>query len=474
MNPNRSILLILLQAADVTVLAACLVLAGMMATGGADLAHWAAILGKSVPLHEVLLSALYVLFWHIVLRSCGLYRSYRLSASSRELRDLATAVLIGLVPLAVYETLLAQGGTGSAFFASFGAFAFVGLATERRVLRACGRWIRRYGRNLRNVVIVGTGPDALEIAARLARRDDLGYRVVEVLEAAKNGASGRNQGARPLLGRLATLIDQRPIDEVFVALPLQGAHRLTRDIVSLCEEQGIAVRMVAPVASLQWARATVDSVEGQPVLTIHTGPADPIELLAKRVLDVVGASFGLLVLSPVFLVVAVLIKLDSRGPVVFVQERVGLNRRRFFAYKFRSMVDGADRMQAELESLNEADGPVFKIEKDPRVTRVGRWLRKLSIDEFPQLFNVLKGEMSLVGPRPLPLRDVERIDVRWHKRRFSVKPGITCLWQVNSREPKFDEWIRQDMEYIDNWSLALDVKILARTIPAVWSGHGAH
>ena len=131
-------------------------------------------------------------------------------------------------------------------------------------------------------------------------------------------------------------------------------------------------------------------------------------------------------------------------------------------------------MQSALESLNEADGPVFKIEKDPRITRVGRWLRHMSIDELPQLVNVVKGEMSLVGPRPLPLRDVSRIDVRWHKRRFSVKPGITCLWQVNSRAPRFDEWIRADMEYIDNWSLALDLKILMKTIPAVLSGEGAH
>jgi lipopolysaccharide/colanic/teichoic acid biosynthesis glycosyltransferase len=181
-----------------------------------------------------------------------------------------------------------------------------------------------------------------------------------------------------------------------------------------------------------------------------------------------------LLLSPIFVLTAVLIKITSPGPVFFVQERVGLNKRRIGVYKFRTMVPGAEKKQAELESLNEAGGPVFKIKNDPRITPFGKILRKTSIDELPQLFNVLKGDMSLVGPRPLPVRDYEGFDKDWHRRRFSVRPGITCLWQINGRsDTSFEKWMELDMEYIDNWSLWLDLKILAGTIPAVLKGSGA-
>ena len=234
------------------------------------------------------------------------------------------------------------------------------------------------------------------------------------------------------------------------------------------------VRVLARIANLEWARLMIDEVAGQPVLSIVSGPPDTLQLSIKRALDMAIAAMGMFACLPVFMVVAIAIKADSKGPIVFIQERVGQNRRRFRTFKFRTMIDGADAVQADLEHLNEASGPVFKIRDDPRVTRVGKWLRRTSVDELPQLYNVLRGDMSLVGPRPLPVRDVEKMDVRWHKRRFAVKPGITCLWQANHREPNFDEWIKADMEYIDNWSLALDLKILLKTIPAVLMGNGAH
>jgi lipopolysaccharide/colanic/teichoic acid biosynthesis glycosyltransferase len=197
-------------------------------------------------------------------------------------------------------------------------------------------------------------------------------------------------------------------------------------------------------------------------------------VVLKRAVDVIGATTALIVLGPLMLVTAAAITLTSDGPVIFSQERYGLNRRRFRMWKFRTMVKDAERLQAPLESRNEVRGPVFKITRDPRVTPLGRWLRRTSIDELPQLFNVIKGDMSLVGPRPLPIRDVLRFTRSSDMRRFSVRPGLTGLWQVSGRSRlDFDQWITLDLRYIDRWSLALDFAILARTLPAVIRGTGA-
>jgi exopolysaccharide biosynthesis polyprenyl glycosylphosphotransferase len=194
----------------------------------------------------------------------------------------------------------------------------------------------------------------------------------------------------------------------------------------------------------------------------------------KRTLDILFSIILLILFSPVFLLAAMLVYSTSEGPVLYLQERVGLNKRRFRMYKFRTMVRNAEKLIDRLESLNEVSGPVFKIKNDPRITRVGKVLRRTSVDELPQLLNVLKGEMSLVGPRPLPVRDYEGFNEDWQRRRFSVRPGITCLWQIAGRNSiPFDQWMRLDLQYVDEWSLWLDFKILARTIPAVLKGVGA-
>lgn len=278
-----------------------------------------------------------------------------------------------------------------------------------------------------------------------------------------------------VLAKLESVLRYQSVDEVLISLPPSRYGALVEKIVNRCEEEGVIVRLRAELFELRTAKAYADELEGLPVLTFRSGPQEDWRLMAKRIIDIVSSSVLLLALAPLFLIVAALIKWSSPGPVFFTQERIGLNKRRFEMLKFRTMVNGAEKQQSALEQLNEAQGPVFKIKNDPRVTSLGKFLRRFSVDELPQLINVLKGDMSLVGPRPLPVRDVERIDSVSHKRRFSIKPGLTCLWQVNGRSNiGFEEWVRMDLEYIDQWSLGLDMLILLKTIPAVFRGPGAY
>ncbi len=225
----------------------------------------------------------------------------------------------------------------------------------------------------------------------------------------------------------------------------------------------------------QISRTSLDEFYGRPVLVFRATPEFSWQSVVKQVLDFAGAAVLLLVLSPLLLAVAALIKLTSPGPVFFRQQRAGLNGHPFMMYKFRSMVTNAEQLKHELEALNEMTGPVFKVTNDPRITPLGRFIRRFSIDELPQLLNVLCGEMSLVGPRPLPVDEVQRFDDVAHRRRLSVRPGLTCLWQISGRNEvtDFAEWVRLDLEYIDNWSLWLDLKILLRTIPVVLMAKGA-
>jgi len=246
-------------------------------------------------------------------------------------------------------------------------------------------------------------------------------------------------------------------------------------VVQACELEGVEVWLVADFFKTQISRTTFDEFQGQPMLVFRSAPEASGQFLAKHFLDFFGALLALLLVAPFFGVVALLVRLGSPGPVFFRQQRCGLNGHPFTMLKFRSMVSNAEQRKDELAAFNEMSGPVFKLTNDPRVTRMGRFLRKYSIDEWPQLLNVLRGEMSLVGPRPLPVDEVRRFDDLSHRRRLSVKPGLTCLWQISGRNDvkDFEDWVRLDLEYIDHWSIWLDLKIILRTIPVVLIGTGA-
>lgn len=251
---------------------------------------------------------------------------------------------------------------------------------------------------------------------------------------------------------------------------------LVEKAIQTCELEGVEVWLMADFFKTEISQASLDEFYGRPILVFRSAPEASWQAVAKQVIDFMGAAIVLLITGPlVMLPAALIIRITSPGPVLFKQQRAGLNGRPFNMYKFRSMVNNAEQLKQELAQLNEMSGPVFKVTNDPRITPFGRFIRKWSIDELPQLWNIVKGDMSLVGPRPLPVDEVERFDDRAHRRRLSVKPGLTCLWQVSGRNDvkDFQDWVRLDLEYIDNWTIWLDLKILARTVPVVLTGAGA-
>jgi exopolysaccharide biosynthesis polyprenyl glycosylphosphotransferase len=329
------------------------------------------------------------------------------------------------------------------------------------------------------VLILGTNHRSVTFAQKLESNPDLGYRILGFIDEAWSGTPEFLRTGYQLCGSnysdLETYLRGNVVDEVAIYLPLRSQYEQALRVATLCEQQGITVRFDSDIFGLRLARPRSEWPEDAQQTTIYTGKNhDGWQFMLKRVLDFTLSLAMLALLLPFLILVGAIIKLTSDGPVFFLQERVGRNKRRFLIYKFRTMVPNAEQLLSELEHLNETDGAAFKVTSDPRVTRVGKYLRRTSIDELPQLINVLKGEMSLVGPRPLPIRDYENFNQDWQRRRFSVRPGITCLWQTCGRSlVTFDRWMELDMQYLDEWSFWLDIKILARTIPAVWKGSGA-
>jgi exopolysaccharide biosynthesis polyprenyl glycosylphosphotransferase len=274
---------------------------------------------------------------------------------------------------------------------------------------------------------------------------------------------------------LPAILSREVIDEATIALPIKSHYTQIEFAIGVLEEQGITTHLLSDLFPQKLARSHTGELDGVPIVSLHSVPPFSWRTEAKRLMDVIVGAALLLLLLPLLVLVAIAIKLDSAGPVFFVQDRFGLNKRRFCILKFRTMRADAESRMQEIEHLNEKSGtPIFKIKNDPRITRIGRCLRKTSIDELPQLINVLLGEMSIVGPRPLAVRDALRMELAWQRRRFSVKPGLTCLWQVSGRSNlSFEQWMELDLEYIDHWSLKLDASILLRTIPAIMSARGA-
>ena len=418
-----------------------------------------------------------VVIWTGLLFLSGAYRSRRTSGLKDEALLVGKIVLGGTVLLTILVYGLRLDFISRPFLPLFAVVNTVFLLAERLTVRIVARTVRARGFNYRTVVLVGDTPRARSMARLIHAHPWWGLKLLGLVrERPAASEAGTTAGGLPVLGTLEdfpTILTSFPVDEVILAVD-RGDIATLEDIFLMCEEMGIRTRLILDFFPHVIARVELEELDGTPLLTFSTTPGDASALLAKRFLDVSLAALVGLVCLPLAAVVAVLIKLTSHGPVLFRQVRCGLNGRPFTFYKLRTMVDGAEEMREEVEHLNQLDGPVFKAENDPRVTPVGRFLRRFSLDEIPQLWNVLLGEMSLVGPRPPLPEEVARYE-KWQRRRLSMKPGLTGLWQVSGRNDltRFDEWMELDLAYIDNWSLGLDFRILLRTIPAVLSGRGA-
>jgi exopolysaccharide biosynthesis polyprenyl glycosylphosphotransferase len=435
-----------------------------------------AFLSMRVKLINFVTFSLILLAWHGIFSLCGQYKSQRLTSRLSIVAAAIGATTVASLVLGMGGMVLRIEMITPQFLFLFWIFASVLVAGARVIIRSCLEIARVRGRNLRYTLILGTNRRAIEFARRLEATPEWGYRVLGFVDQEwHEGAESKK--SYPLccsFDDLSEYLRRNVVDEVANYLPLRSFYEHSSRIASLCELHGIFMRFDTEIFDLKIARARAEELDGSGHITAHSSPLDGWPVLTKRLLDVTLSLALIGVLAPVLLAVGLMVKLTSTGPVLFRQERMGRNKRRFFIYKFRTMVPNAEKLLPALERLNEAAGPVFKIRNDPRMTPLGRLLRRSSLDELPQLFNVLRGDMSLVGPRPLPLRDYEGFDQDWQRRRFCVRPGITCLWQVNGRSNiGFDHWMKLDLQYLDEWSLWLDVKILAQTIPAVMKGSGA-
>jgi exopolysaccharide biosynthesis polyprenyl glycosylphosphotransferase len=473
----RGLVLYALRVSDIGLTMLSFGLAAALSVSESKGASIATVLASKVSLSSCVLFAIAILLCHAVFSMCGMYQSRRMSRKSSEVLHVLRAMTFSIALLWCEGKLFYILVITPTFLVAFWVIGSVVIITTRLLLRSVAQAIRKRGRNLHHLLVLGTNARAIEFGRRLGTIPERGYRLMGFVDDDWSGMEKFRESGFPFACRyddLAEFLRNNVVDEIAIFLPVRSFYQRSAEIAQLARHHGILVRLDIDIFDLKFAHHGAEATGGVPQIVADSNDIDGRQLLMKRIFDVIGSLTLLIVLSPLFLIVAILIKMTSSGTVFFKQLRVGLNKRQFTMYKFRSMVPAAESIQEKLEHLNEMTGPMFKIKNDPRITPLGRVMRRTSIDELPQLFNVLKGDMSLVGPRAIPLRDYQLFSEDWHRRRFSVSPGMTCLWQVCGRSSiPFEQWMVLDMQYIDRWSLWLDLKILALTIPAVIRGSGA-
>ena len=424
-----------------------------------------------------------MLFRSLVFQYYGVYRRevHRLSVSTfDELPQTIGAVAVGAWVMYSFLLLTSRGNPSGRAIWVFVALAWAMLI----VMIPIGRAVVRIGLSFNNpfrtsTLVVGAGEVGKSIIGRLARHKEYGLRVVGFLDTThvEEEKEKETKGTVQLLGRpseLRSIVEQYGVSRVIIAFS-KTPHPLILGVIHQCQEMKIDVSIVPRFFEALSARAEIEDIEGLPILSLPRYSRHGLVMrIAKRFLDLIVATLAVILLAPILLLVSLAIKLDSRGPIFFNQERMGKNHKRFRMYKFRSMQVGSDRQKDELAELNEATGPIFKMKDDPRITRVGRVIRRLSIDELPQLINVFRGEMSLVGPRPLPIEEALACKGTADMRHL-VQPGITGLWQILGRSDiPYTEMIQLDYLYVTNWTLKWDIKIILRTVIAIMRKRGAY
>lgn len=411
------------------------------------------------------------------------YHARRTERITDELVTLGEISLYAAAIAALATEALAAGLTSSDYLIVLG-IDIVGLLALRIIMRAVIRKLRSSGKDYRVWLIIGNNNRAETLATSIRENPHFGIRLAEVVDlpdkhrtdltdeeqcasSTPNLTCNKPDRMHRVLHdvyELRVLLEEKVIDEVVVTLPVRSYYDEVEEIVRICREAGISVKLPPDTFGRNDHDSRVVLTGGTPMVTHFTGPSNQAQLAIKRIIDLLGANVGLVLLSPLFLIVAIAIKLDSSGPVFFRSTRIGLHGREFSMIKFRSMIDGAPKLQAALRDQNETDGVAFKIKDDPRITKVGRFLRQYHLDELPQLWNVLTGDMSLVGPRPLPPKEACGTEW-WQRRRLSMPPGLTCFWQVQGdHNMPFHQWAQLDLKYIDDWSIWVDIKLIASTV----------
>jgi exopolysaccharide biosynthesis polyprenyl glycosylphosphotransferase len=406
----------------------------------------------------------------------GVYNQHRGASWFDEVYSIVTGTATGIILMTFVIVFLFRPLFYSRLIFLYASVLIIFLLSISRLgKRMLRNYLRKRGQGVDRLLIVGAGEVGRTAMRNIVAHPSLGYQIVGFVDDAPEKGS-TDIGRFKALGSTANiprLVKEQSIDEVIVTLPWMY-HRKIVSIIAQCERERVRVRIVPDLFQMTLSHLDVEDLGGIPMIGVREIAISSGERIFKRTMDVVISTIGLVLLFPFFLLIGLVIRLDSPGSILFRQVRVGKDEELFACYKFRSMREGADEEKARLLDQNEADGPFFKMRNDPRVTPMGRFLRRASVDELPQLLNVLMGHMSLVGPRPAPPSEVQQYQP-WHRRRLAVAPGITGLWQVSGRsELTFDEMVLLDIYYIENWSPALDLQILLRTLPKVILGEGAY